>query len=191
MKREEEVPDVPPACLYPVDPQHYFTKGKRRCLYPVEYYPFNIPWGCSYLKMTIYNLYIYDRGCSCLCYKEWVRQKDVGISRDEELKLMYGMVYSLKSLVGRLSPNSSRDGFTGYATDRYRLSFYESPTGVKFILNTDHKAPDCRDLLQHIYAKVFVEYVVKDPLHKQGNKIESELFFKKLDEFVQSLPFFS
>ena len=142
-------------------------------------------------KMTIYNLYVYDRGCSCLCYKEWVRQKDVGISQDEELKLMYGMVYSLKSLVGRLSPNTSRDGFLGFTTDKYRLNYYETPAGVKFILNTDHKVPDCRDMLQHVYAKIFVEFVVKDPLYESGSRIVSELFYKKLDEFIQSQPFFS
>ncbi len=143
------------------------------------------------LKMTIYNLYIYDRECSCLVYKEWVRQKDVGISQEEELKLMYGMVYSLKSLVGRLSHNTSRDGFMGYTTDQYRLHIYESPSGVKFILNTDHKVPDCRDLLQHLYGKIFVEYVVKDPMYILGSRIDSELFFKKLDEFIKSQTFFS
>lgn len=141
--------------------------------------------------MTIYNLYIYDRNCSCICYKEWVRQKDVGISQDEELKLMYGMVYSLKSLVNRLSPSNSRDGFLGYTTDKYRLSVFETPTGMKFLLNTDHKTPECRDILQQVYSKLYVEYVVKDPLYKIGSKVDSELFLSKLDAFIQSLPFFS
>ena len=103
---------------------------------------------------------------------------------------MYGMVYSLKSLVGRLSPNTSRDGFLGYSTNKYRLNFYETPTGVKFILSSDHKAPECRDMLQFIYSKLYVEYVIKNPLYKPGTKIDSDLFLKKLDEYVQSQPFF-
>lgn len=140
--------------------------------------------------MTIYNIYIYDRQCTCLYYHQWVRHKEVGISQDEEWKLMYGMVYSLKSLLSRLSPTSGRDAFIGYSTDKYRLHYFETPTGVKFILNTDSHVPDCSDMLQHIYSKIYVEYVVKNPLYKLGTKIDSELFASKLDDYIQSCSFY-
>ena len=142
-------------------------------------------------KMTVFNLYIFDRNCTCLYYRQWSKCKNTGISQEEERKLMYGMVYSLKSLISRLSPTSTKDGFLSYSTDKYKLHFFETPTGVKFILNTGNKVGDCRDVLQHIYAKFYVDLVIKNPLYKLGEWIESELFTKELDSYIQSRPFYS
>ncbi len=102
------------------------------------------------------------------------------------------MLFSIKSFVGKLSPTDMKDGFTCYKTSRYRLNFYETPSMFKFVLNTDTAVthPIVRDLMQNMYAKVFVEYVVKNPMHNLGDPITSELFDTKLDEFVKSCSFF-
>ena len=104
---------------------------------------------------------------------------------------MYGMVYSLNSLVSRLSPTSAKDSFLGYATDKYKLHLYESPTGTKFILNTDHKAGNLQEVLRYIYAKIYVEYVIKNPCYKIGEPIDIELFTKGLDNYIQSKAFYN
>ena len=139
--------------------------------------------------MTIYNLYVFDRSCQCLYYKEWVRQKQAGISKDEEFKLMYGMIYSLKSLLSRLSTTSAKDSFTRYSTSTYSLHFFETPTGLKFVLNTDKDSVGVREVLSNIYSKIYVEYVVRNPLCKPGAWINSELFTTQLDNYIQTLPF--
>ena len=140
--------------------------------------------------MTIYNLYIFDRNCTCLYYKEWLRQKEAGISKDEEFKLMYGMIFSIKSLISRLSTKSAKEGLIGYTASNYKLHYYETPTGIMFVLNTDTSVDNIQDVLQHMYARIFVEYVVRNPLQQPGEPIESELFSTKLDEYVQCLSFF-
>lgn len=139
--------------------------------------------------MTIYNLYIFDRNCSCLYYKEWAREKEAGISQDEEFKLMYGMIYSLKSLISRLSITSAKEGLLGYTASNYKLHYFETPTGFKFVMNTDIGVGDIQEILRHIYAKIFVEYVVRNPLLRPGDKVDSELFATKLDDYVQDLSF--
>lgn len=139
--------------------------------------------------MTIYNLYIFDRNCTCLYYKEWVRQKEAGISQEEEFKLMYGMIFSIKSLISRLSIKSAKEGLVGYTASNYKLHYFETPTGYKFVLNTDTSVENIRDVLRHIYARIFVEYVVRNPLLLPGNPVESDLFTAKLDEYVQNLSF--
>ncbi len=137
--------------------------------------------------MPVYNLHIFDRNCTCLYYKEWERHKEAGISQDEEFKLMYGMIYSIKSLVSRLSTKNAKDSFVSYSTTKYKLHFYETPTGLKFVMNTDTNAEGIQDVLWHIYSKIYVEHVVRNPLYKMGDWISSELFESHLDSYVQSL----
>ena len=140
--------------------------------------------------MTIFNLYIFDKDCTCLYYREWVRNKEAGISRDEEFKLMYGMIFSIKSLLSRLSHKTSREGFLSYSTSKYKLHYFESATGLVFVLNTDTSVGNLSDELWHLYSKIYVEYVTKNPLLPAGKEIDSELFASNLNSYIQSLPFF-
>ncbi|CAG0898723.1 unnamed protein product [Darwinula stevensoni] len=138
--------------------------------------------------MTVYNLYIFNKRGALLYYGEWNRWKHSGISQEEEAKLMYGSLFSLKSFVSKISPWDLKEGFQCYKTNKYKLTMFETPTGLKFIMNTDVNAPNVRELLQIIYAQVFVEYVVKNPLCSTQEPIISELFKSKLDEVVKTSP---
>ncbi|MBN3306938.1 TPPC1 protein, partial [Amia calva] len=141
--------------------------------------------------MTVHNLYIFDRCGTCLHYSEWNRKKQAGISKDQECKLMYGMLFSIRSFVGKMSPVDMKDGFLSFQTSRYKLHYYETPTGVKVVMNTDLGVPNCRDILHQIYSTLFVELVVRNPLCDPSAPLQSELFSSRLDAFIRALPFFS
>ncbi|KAL7645753.1 UNVERIFIED_CONTAM: hypothetical protein RMT77_002630 [Armadillidium vulgare] len=140
--------------------------------------------------MGIAYMYIFDKNGSLLFYHEWDRKKHTGMSREEEAKLMYGMVYSLKSFVWKVSPVDLKEGYYCYASDKYRLHFYESPTKLKMILTTDLTAQGIKELLHQIYTQIYVEYVVMNPLCILDKPIESELFSSKLDEMIKQHPSF-
>ena len=102
------------------------------------------------------------------------------------------MLFSIKSFVNKLSPEDLKEGFQSFKTSQYRLNLYETPTKVKFVLNTDTAVthPIVRDLLRNIHANIYVEYAVKNPLYQPGTPIESDLFTEKLDQHVTASSFF-
>lgn len=142
--------------------------------------------------MTIYNLWIFDEKGTLLYYREWLRKKHTSMDKDEEGKLLYGMLFSIKSFVNKLSPEDMKDGFYSYKTSKYRLNYYETPTGLKFVMNTDVSVthPIVRDLLQNVNSQIYVDYVSKNPMYELGTPIECELFSAKLDEYVRASTFF-
>lgn len=131
---------------------------------------------------------MFDRYGQLLFYAEWNRLRQSGITKEEvcllclrikiyshllylmllhivsihfffqEAKLMYGMLFSIKSFVSRISPLDSspglREGFHCYRTSKYALHYLETPTGLKLVLNTDTAAVNVHELLQQIYSQV-------------------------------------
>jgi trafficking protein particle complex subunit 1 len=159
----------------------------------------------------IYNLYIFDKYGTLLHYAEWNRIKQCGITRDEvntnsqqfpitlsnvlplclqEAKLMYGMLFSIKSFVSKISPYDTKEGFLYYKTNKYALHYLETLSGLKFVLNTDNLSTGAKEFMQNLYSKVWIEYAVRNPLWQPGTPITSELFKVKLDEFVRQSPLF-
>lgn len=66
---------------------------------------------------------------------------------------MYGLLYSLKSMCQKLSSNDS-SVFNCYRTNKYKLNFLETASGLWFVLNTDVNATGVKDLLQSLYQQV-------------------------------------
>lgn len=103
---------------------------------------------------------------------------------------MYGSLYSIKSFVNKISPIDSKEGFLFYKTDKYSLHYFETASGLRFVITTDTLSTGVKELLQQLYAKVFVEYAVRNPLWTPGTQITSLLFKTKLDEFIKNAPIF-
>jgi len=213
--------------------------------------------------MTIYNLYIYDRHCTCVYYQDWHRTKRPkpaveggilpGVSQavapvaststdvnagsslgfnsprntlssttgmliamnensnqlpttpslsvsapsstalpfDEEAKLVYGVVISLRNMIKKISGRDEQ--FVNYRTSGYKLHLFETISGYKFIILSDPKTDSLRFVLRQIYVGPFLEYVVRNPLLKMDSRqqgIDNEYFKSSVDKLVRALSVF-
>lgn len=144
-------------------------------------------------------MYIFDRNGVCLHYHLWFRPLTT-LSPHQDQKLMFGLLFSLRSFTVKMDPTSNNKGnlgvpqlpgqgcsFHAFRTNTYKLSLLETPSGLKIVLVTDPKMGDLREVLRHIYSDIYVEYVVKNPLYTPGQPFRCELFNASLDQYFKTL----
>ena len=79
---------------------------------------------------------------------------------------MYGMLYSIRNFVNKMSPVDVREGFQCYRTSKYVLNYFETSSGVKFVMNTDLHSQGVRELLQQINSQVSLcEFRIHQRIH--------------------------
>eukprot|EP00249_Psilotum_nudum_P002581 c15691_g1_i3 orf=303-635(+) len=88
-------------------------------------------------------LYIFNRMGICLHYHVWFRPLTT-LSPQQDQKLMFGLLFSLRSFTNKMDPTSNNKGnlgvpqlpgqgcsFHSFTTNTYKLSFMETPSGIK------------------------------------------------------------
>lgn len=63
------------------------------------------------------------------------------------------MLFSLRSFLQKISPEDIDESSFCYRTSKYKMSYYESPTGIKLVMNTDLNS-NPKELLKAIYCQV-------------------------------------
>ncbi|GAA6017639.1 hypothetical protein JCM11491_005310 [Sporobolomyces phaffii] len=116
--------------------------------------------------------------------------KDARLPFDEEAKLVYGVVFSLRNMVKKLSSRES-DSFHSFSTSTYKLHSLSTPSAFHFVLVTSPTPHSCRPLLRSIYTGPFNEFVVRNPLvhldtRTAGAGIGNERFRREVDRVLLS-----
>ena len=90
-------------------------------------------------------------------------------------------------------PVLTSTSFLSYRTGEYKLHYFETPTQLKFVMLTDTRVGNMRTVLYQIWANLYVEYVVKNPIspveHEGGFGVANELFEGGLEGFIVRLIF--
>uniref|UniRef100_A0A7S0P187 Trafficking protein particle complex subunit n=1 Tax=Calcidiscus leptoporus TaxID=127549 RepID=A0A7S0P187_9EUKA len=136
--------------------------------------------------VRLYTLHIFNRQGVCLYYQDWQRPRPpAGGDLAQEHKLMFGFLFSLKQLVGKMSPR--KGGFYACSTAAYKLNYYETASGLRFVLCSEVGAGDMREVLRHVYANIYVECVTKNPLWKVDEPVNCPMFVQTLGQYLENL----
>lgn len=124
------------------------------------------------------------------------------LSNEDDAKLIFGSIFSLRRMVRQLGGEDDRCAlcfrfpvycthnlsFLSYRTGEYKLHYFETPTNLKFVMLTDTRIGNMRTVLYQIWANLYVEYVVKNPIspveHPGGIGVANELFDGGLESFI-------
>ena len=137
--------------------------------------------------MTVYALHIFDRKGKTLFTKRYSSTKQQPVQDAEMLaeqrKLIFGMLFSLRELVGSLTPDGQGSpALQSVKTGAGTLHCYETISGLRIalytnnnpIMNTigargggvDPSKTAFQTALKHIYSDIWVECVVRSPLYR-------------------------
>lgn len=114
-----------------------------------------------------------------------------GLPFDEEAKLVYGVILSLRNMIKRLSGRD--ESFVSYRTSTYKLHLFETVSGYRFVMLSDPNAESLRFVMRSIYTGPFLEYVVRNPLISMDSRergVDNEYFRASLDRLVRGLSVF-
>ena len=70
------------------------------------------------------------------------------------------------------------EAFTSFKTPSYKLHYYETQTGYRFILLSDPSSDSLRFVLRQLYSGPFIEHVVRNPLVQMDDRtrgVDSDL----------------
>ncbi|XP_066984851.1 trafficking protein particle complex subunit 4 [Macrobrachium rosenbergii] len=91
------------------------------------------------------------------------------------------MFYPLYALACQLSPEQRSSGIEVLEADIFRMNCFQTLTGVKFMLISDHKQGSVDALLHRVY-ELYTDYALKNPFYSLEMPIRCELF----DEHLKS-----
>ncbi len=113
------------------------------------------------------------------------------IKYEHNLHLIMGMISGISGMITMLSGADSTNKFESFTTPEYRLDYYETVTGYKFIVmstpNPHVNQAEVRADFDRLYQLLFVPLVIRnplfDPLHPSG-----ELRDACCNSFLEELP---
>ena len=139
--------------------------------------------------MKLFTFYIFNAKGECMHYRNWARER-AGGDETTEHKTLFGLFFTLKDFARQLDPTGGEHGacnFYAFTTNNYKLHYFETATGIRMMLTTDVRAGDLQAIMRHIYANIYVEYVVKNPALSPLEPFESAAFDEALDAYASVL----
>lgn len=136
----------------------------------------------------IYLFYIFDRHCDCIYDRQFIGGGSINKNNDSNLlKLLFGVLYSLKTICQKLVENNLLKLF---GVGEFRLHFFELATNFKFVVVSDADVDNLQLVLLTLYGKYFVQHVVLNalaPVEYGQGCIRNSNFINGTDEYLRGV----
>jgi trafficking protein particle complex subunit 1 len=166
--------------------------------------------------MTVHSLHVFDRKGKVLFTKRYVKDGSSITSPsdpqqkqqpdDDQLKLVFGMIYSLREVAASLSGGGGGGGSGGggglhsVKTGASTLYNYETSSGMRFALyvtgdnqSSTHAAhsTSIRQALAHVYHSLWIQSVNRSPLYRPTHpNVSATNFEHSVDAYLGNQPWF-
>ena len=143
----------------------------------------------------ILEFLIFHRNGTCLCDLDTFEENKKSITNkvftssankenEHRYKLIYGMLFSMKSFVKTLSPIKAKDYLKTFSTSNYKLHYTEFLNGLRFIFISTPSNNDLNDYLRKIHNLFYTPLISKNIFSEQEEQIKNEVFLEKVYNYI-------
>jgi len=105
----------------------------------------------SHVNSVLITSFLRSSSCWTECSSRWSRLWTSCLH-------LTGSLHFFKDSLQLHSVMCRKTTLRSFQTSHYKMNLYETPTGLKFILNTDKNAPAVQELLRQLYSDVLFLY---------------------------------
>jgi trafficking protein particle complex subunit 1 len=148
--------------------------------------------------MGVHSFLIFDRKGKTMFVKRYGKQDQEGMDEaalEEQRKLVFGMLFSLREMIGSLSP-AEDPALHSVQTGASTVHVYETNSGLRVAVYMNNSSgpsegASIRTALEHIYKELWVQCVIRSPLYRPTEpNIGATNFEQKLDDYLVSQAWF-
>lgn len=141
---------------------------------------------------NINEFFIFTRSGTCVFHLDFtektVYNKSSSIDKTAEhrYKLIFGLLFSMKSFVKNLSPVKQTDVFKNFVTINYKLHYVEFLNGLRFVLISAPLKTDFTTQLKEIFSIFYVNLITKNINVNKEEVIKNEIFLEGVHSYLSS-----
>lgn len=147
-------------------------------------------------KAKIIEFFIFHRNGTCLCHLDKIENQEIVTNKainpsaikesEHRYKLLYGMLFSMKSFVKTLSP-SKTDALKSFSTPNYKLHYAEFINGLRFIAISTPTNIDFGDELRKIHKLFYTTLIANNMLINTEDQIKNDYFLEQVNNYLVAL----
>mmetsp|Transcript_28810 Transcript_28810/g.53959 ORF Transcript_28810/g.53959 Transcript_28810/m.53959 type:complete len:106 (-) Transcript_28810:267-584(-) len=103
---------------------------------------------------------------------------------------MFGLLFTLKTFVNQITPrildDQEKEPIRSFQTSQYQLHYFETASGLRFAASTSPNTSRVQSYLERFY-RLYVDYVLKNPIYKRGDPITLPGFVQRIDACVKEM----
>jgi hypothetical protein len=146
------------------------------------------------ITQIIQEFFIFNRNGVCVLHidlhdeQSGYFNKATSFTQDKEdrYKLIFGLLFSMKSFVKNLSPRKNEDFLKSYSTNSYKLHYLELLNGLRFVLLTKPIKQELTNLLKELYSSLYVTFISKNIFNNKDEAIKNEIFLELVYNYLNT-----